>query len=102
MVGKRQAEGRDARGAQKAAEPVVGRSPGVPVGKDHGGAVTAAIFWKDIESLIEKILEIMSTRNNRANYYVYDAFQPADYADTAEYAKAAHARFLEWEERHQG
>ncbi len=58
-------------------------------------------FWGP-QILIEKILDIMRTRNNRANYYVYDAFQPADYADAVEYAEAAHARFLEWEERHQG
>ncbi len=72
---------------------------GIPILKD---IPILGFLFGGPQTLLEKILEIMSTRNDRANYYVYDALQPPDYADAVEYAQAAHARFLAWEERHQG
>lgn len=59
-------------------------------------------FYWGKQTLMRKILDIMLTRNNQANYYVYEAFEPRDYTDKEAYARMAHARFLEWEDRHQG
>lgn len=57
-----------------------------------------AFFWGPV-SLPRKLVEIMGATNNRANYHVFDAMDPAEYDDAAAFATAAHARFLAWEER---
>jgi 1-acyl-sn-glycerol-3-phosphate acyltransferase len=43
---------------------------------------------------------MMSTRNNRANYYIYDVIDPADFSDKAAYAEYVHGKYLQWQARY--
>ena len=55
--------------------------------------------WSD-QSLVRKMLDLMLTRNNRANYYLYDAFDPKDYPDKQAYCQAVHRQYMEWQGRY--
>ena len=55
--------------------------------------------WKD-ELLVEKILQIMFAENKRANYYLYDAFNPIDFATKEEFAQHVHRQYLKWQGRY--
>jgi len=56
--------------------------------------------WRDPQILIEKFWHFMSSRNNRANYYVYDAIKPDDFKDKKEYSEYVLNKFLEWQKRY--
>lgn len=49
--------------------------------------------WQDPYTLPDKIRHMMTTVNNRANYYVYDVLDPKDYADRYAMKAAAYALF---------
>ncbi len=55
--------------------------------------------WSD-QTLPRKLLDIMLSVNSRANFYVYDAFWPRDYADRTDYAEQVRRRFAEWQAKH--
>lgn len=52
--------------------------------------------WQSPDSLPDKIRHMMSTVNNRANYYVYDPLDPKDYADKYAMKAAAYALYSKW------
>lgn len=56
-------------------------------------------YWSG-QILPHKLLQIMLTRNNRANYYLFDAFDPRDFTDKQSYNRAVHRRYLEWQARY--
>lgn len=56
-------------------------------------------YWSG-QILVQKLIDLMRTRNNRANYYLYDAFNPKDFSDKAEYSEAVRQQFLRWQERY--
>jgi len=56
-------------------------------------------YWSD-QSLVRKLIDLMTTRNNRANYYLYDAFDPKDYQDKVAYSDAAHKQYLTWQQKY--
>jgi 1-acyl-sn-glycerol-3-phosphate acyltransferase len=56
--------------------------------------------WRDPQTLLQKIWHMMTTRNNRVNYYVYDAFDPTEFSDKAAYAEYVHGKYLEWQSRY--
>ena len=56
--------------------------------------------WHDPQTLLDKIWHMMTTRNNRANYYIYDVFDPSQFSDKAAYADYAHTKYLEWQARY--
>lgn len=56
--------------------------------------------WHDPQTLLHKIWHMMTTRNNRVNYYVYDAFDPARFDDKVSYAEYAQGKYLEWQARY--
>lgn len=56
--------------------------------------------WRDPQTLPQKIWHMMTTQNNRVNFYVYDAFDPTAFSDKAEYADYVHNKFLEWQSRY--
>lgn len=58
-------------------------------------------YWGN-EHLMQKIIHFMFTKNNRVNYYVYDAFDPNDFDDKVSYCNAVYAKFKHWEEHHLG
>jgi 1-acyl-sn-glycerol-3-phosphate acyltransferase len=56
--------------------------------------------WHDPQTLLHKIWHMLTTQNKRVNYYVYDAFDPEQFADKAAYAEYAHNKYLEWQARY--
>jgi 1-acyl-sn-glycerol-3-phosphate acyltransferase len=56
--------------------------------------------WRSPQTLLHKIWHMMTTRNNTANYYVYDALDPVQFADRESYAECAHNKYLEWQARY--
>ena len=52
--------------------------------------------WTD-ESLLKKLWQIFKTRNNRVNYYVFDAISPDGFSDKENYTKHVHSLYLEWQ-----
>ena len=42
----------------------------------------------------------MRTQNNRANYYLFDAFEPGEYADKRSYNAAVYQRYLAWQHKY--
>jgi 1-acyl-sn-glycerol-3-phosphate acyltransferase len=56
--------------------------------------------WRSPQTLLHKLWHMMSTQNNRANYYVYDAIDPAGFSDKDNYADFIHNKYLEWQSRY--
>lgn len=56
--------------------------------------------WREPQTLLHKIWHMSVTRNSRANYYIYDILDPADFSDRESYAAHAHAKYLEWQARY--
>lgn len=52
--------------------------------------------WQPPWTLPQKIRHMMTTANNRANYYVYDPLDPKDYADKYAMKAAAYALYVRW------
>ena len=56
--------------------------------------------WVDPYTLPQKIWHMMTTVNNRVNYYVFDPLDPKDYADRYEMKAAAYALYVEWNKQY--
>jgi 1-acyl-sn-glycerol-3-phosphate acyltransferase len=56
--------------------------------------------WRAPQTLLHKLWHMMKTQNSRANYYVYDAIDPAGFADKETYAEFIHNKYLEWQARY--
>ena len=56
--------------------------------------------WQPPWTLVDKFWHMIKSQNNRANYYVYDALDPKQFANPEEYCKYAHDMFLKWQERY--
>ncbi len=56
--------------------------------------------WKPHETLMHKIWHFLSTRNNRANYYVFDAIDPSGFENKEDYMSHVHALYLQWQARY--
>ena len=56
--------------------------------------------WRDPQTLVQKFWHFMTSQNNRANYYVYDAISPEGFADKKEFSEHVHMKFLQWQERY--
>ncbi len=52
--------------------------------------------WQPPYTLVDKIWHMMTTVNNRANYYVYDPMDPKDYADKNAMRSAAYEMYVKW------
>ena len=52
--------------------------------------------WQPPYTLPDKIRHMMTTVNNRANYYVFDPMDPKDYADKYAMKAAAYAKYVKW------
>lgn len=55
--------------------------------------------WGPGQSLVQKIWHFLTAPNRTAHYYVFDAFDPADYADKQQYCEAVYSRYREWQTR---
>lgn len=52
--------------------------------------------WQDPYTLPQKILHMMRTVNNRANYYVFDPLDPKDFTDKYAMKAEAYRRYAAW------
>lgn len=55
--------------------------------------------WGAGESLPQKIRDFLFTRNNRANYHVFDPIEPAGFAGKEEYMEYVHRQYQHWQAR---
>ena len=53
-----------------------------------------------MHGLVRQMVRIILTRNSRANYYLYDAFDPRDFSDKQSYNRAVHQCYLEWQAKY--
>ena len=56
--------------------------------------------WVDPHTLVDKMWHFLTTKNNRANYYVFDALNPTDFADKDEYTAHVHNLYLTWQKKY--
>lgn len=55
--------------------------------------------WQD-QTLLEKIRDFLSTRNSRANYYVFDAIDPAGFDSKEAFTEHVHGLYLRWQAKY--
>jgi 1-acyl-sn-glycerol-3-phosphate acyltransferase len=56
--------------------------------------------WKPGETLPQKLLHFLRSPNPRANYYVFDAFDPAQFADKSAYTEHVYQQYLQWQSKY--
>lgn len=56
--------------------------------------------WREPYSLIAMFWRIMTSKNNTANYYVYDAVEPTGFEDKETFAKHMHTCYLNWQKQY--
>lgn len=56
--------------------------------------------WQPPYTLPDKIWHMMTTVNNRANYYVYDALNPQEYKDKYTMKAAAYTLYSDWNKQY--
>lgn len=56
--------------------------------------------WRPPYTLLQKMWHFMTSRNPRANYYVYDAIDPRQFADKESYCEYVHNLYLSWQSRY--
>lgn len=56
--------------------------------------------WCSPQTLLHKFWHFMTTRNNRANYYVYDAIDPKQFKSVEEYNEYVYNLYLAWQARY--
>ena len=56
--------------------------------------------WRNPQTLLHKIWHMSTSRNNRVNYYIYDAIDPGEFTDKASYTEYVHGKYLEWQARY--
>ncbi len=56
--------------------------------------------WHPPHTLLHKFWHYMTAKNNRANYYVYDAISPAGFTDKTIFAEHVREKYLQWQKRY--
>jgi len=56
--------------------------------------------WRDPQTLLDKFWHFLTTQNNRANYYVYDAIDPKQFQDKEAYDQYVYDLYLKWQARY--
>jgi len=56
--------------------------------------------WEDPDTLIDKMWHFITSQNNRAHYYVFDAIDPKDFSDKKVFANHVHEMYLVWQKRY--
>jgi 1-acyl-sn-glycerol-3-phosphate acyltransferase len=56
--------------------------------------------WLSPDTLLDKIWHMATSRNRRANYYVFDPLDPKDYADKYTMKAAAYALYVQWDKKY--
>lgn len=53
--------------------------------------------WRDPQTLIHKLWHFMTSRNDQANFYVYDAIYPDGFTDKKVFAESVRQMYLQWQ-----
>ena len=53
--------------------------------------------WQDPYTIIHKFWHFMTSKNDQANYYVYDAIYPDGFTDKEEFAEHVRQKYLIWQ-----
>ncbi len=56
--------------------------------------------WQEPHTLLHKLWHFLTTKNNRANYYVFDALEPAEFDDKEQYMQYVHDLYLKWQAKY--
>ena len=56
--------------------------------------------WRNPHTLIEKIYHFLNTENSTANYYVFDAIDPAQFKSKEEYTEYTWQLYKHWQEKY--
>jgi len=56
--------------------------------------------WQPPYTLLDKIRHFLTTRNNHANYYVFDPVYPQDFKDSAEFNQHVYGLYLGWQAKY--
>ena len=56
--------------------------------------------WTSPHTLAHKMWHFLTAKNNRANYHVYDALNPADFSNKEEYMQYTHDLYLKWQSKY--
>jgi len=56
--------------------------------------------WRAPFTVIDKMWHFMTSQNDQANYYVYDAIDPKGFTDKKEFAEQVRQRYLKWQARY--
>lgn len=56
--------------------------------------------WRDPHTLLDKIYHFLNTENSTANYYVFDAIDPAKFKTKEEYTEYTWQLYTKWQERY--
>lgn len=56
--------------------------------------------WQPPYTLLDKIRHMMTTRNNRANYYVFDALDPRQFGDKQSYHDHVYGLYQQWQAKY--
>ncbi len=56
--------------------------------------------WRSPQTLLDKIWHFLTTPNNHANYYVFDAIDPGQFQDVASYNRYVYQLYLQWQEKY--
>ena len=56
--------------------------------------------WRPVHTLLLKMWHFMTSQNDRANYYLYDAIDPKGFTDKKEFAEQVRRMYLKWQTRY--
>jgi len=56
--------------------------------------------WSDPQTLVHKFWHMMTAQNNRANFYCFDAINPADFESKEAYNAHVYTLFCNWQEKY--
>jgi len=56
--------------------------------------------WRDPHTLIDKLLHFLNAENSTANYYVFDAIDPAQFSTKEEFTDYTWSLYKKWQEKY--
>ncbi|MFV1984209.1 MAG: lysophospholipid acyltransferase family protein [Thiohalomonadales bacterium] len=56
--------------------------------------------WHDPDTLLHKFWHFMTSQNNHANYYVFDAISPEGFTEKSDFAEHVRIQYLRWQEKY--
>ncbi len=57
-------------------------------------------YWRPNVSVVQKMWEILSSANPVANFHVFDAYRPENFADRETYINTVYNQYLKWQEKY--